>query len=281
VKVRPWSLLILAWLHFLGPIGNILLSSLIQHVSPFKYFSALVASESLLGLVEDFALIPLAGWAIYSCRKWSYPVFLGVAAVTVFSNVRQWSQSPEIFPVSLLFVTVVLDAILVGYFLIPEVRRTYFDPKVRWWDNQTRYAVRFAVGVDYEEAGTPKHFTGKVHDLSEGGVFVSIDAEVPVSATVCLFFKEEVPPITVSGTIVYRRNSGVAGYGIKFLHTPESAKIFRLWVKRLEKAKTAKTMQVDLKNDFQRWVIRLVTTGKGLVPELEQNVAAKRNNPSN
>jgi len=268
VRLRPWPIVILAILHLLGPIGNVFLSAALQDVHPWLYLVTLLQTASWWGLIDFFVLIPVAGMAIYACKKWSYPVFLAVAADTVYSNFLTWHQAPEAFPLALLIVTVFLDIAFVAYFLFPAVWATYSDPRLRWWESKPRYFVRLLCRVRDREG--EKHCV--VTDIAEGGIFVKTSKtllnDLPVQLSVS-FFGEG---FTASGRVVYFRPSPVPGYGIQFIHTRESARAIRRLTRALKLAGVKTRGTVSWREDLIGWMGKVLRTGKGLVPEIPNRV---------
>ncbi|OFZ22296.1 MAG: hypothetical protein A2X94_02265 [Bdellovibrionales bacterium GWB1_55_8] len=242
-----------------------------------QYFFALIRTSSTWGLIDFFALLPMAGVAIYLCKKWSYPIFLLVAGLTIYSNFNTWSQAPDRFPAWGLALTLFLDAVFVGYFLIPAVRTVYMDPRIRWWESKPRYLVNAPGSV--KDADGEKN--GTVADLSEGGIFFAAEETISPQEPVTVRFKSGDREIEVRGTVVYhRKNSGAAhgGYGVQFLHTRETACAVRKMVRNLRRSGMEARGTSDWREDLTTWFVTLAKTGKGLVPTPQGQRAATNNN---
>ena len=86
MRRRPWALVILAGLHFLAPIGNIILNAVIQKTNVMEYF---VFAMSPGYLMRNWVIIVapvVAGIAIYACQRWSFFVyFLAISGLFYFS----------------------------------------------------------------------------------------------------------------------------------------------------------------------------------------------------
>lgn len=167
MKKRPWQILLLAAMHALSPISAFFIGAWRMDLSPWAY-SLFLRSEDSWTLVQHFALYPLGGLAIYSMKRWSYLVFLSVMAWSF------WKHSQMGLPVIRLALVYSINLGLVTYFMIPAVRRAYFDSRIKWWESQTRYEfsvpaiVRGSDGQDHPIA---------LLDFSQGGVFARWDSE--------------------------------------------------------------------------------------------------------
>lgn len=261
---RPWPIVILAVLHILGPIGNLFLSAWVQKLPVNEYFFTLIHTSSAWGLIDFFVLLPLAGIALYLCKKWSYPVFLIIAGTTVYSNFQTYQQFSELFTFGMFLATFFLDAVFVGYFLIPAVRAPYVDPRLRWWESKPRFVVRIRTLIFIGQ----NKFNGVIMDISQGGVFIktprTLDSQEPVRLLFSIFGKE----FNVNGQIVYRRQGQMPGFGIRFLHTTKTKRAIKRFVKGLESMGINTRTHFDWKSDLITWVADFVTTGKGLIPKV-------------
>ena len=267
MKSRPWPIVILALLHILAPVGNLFTSAWLQHTSAKSLLWVLLHTENAWGLFDFFCLLPIAGVAIYLCKKWSYPVFLLVAGITVFENFLAWRTAPEVVPLGYVIVTFLLDAIFVAYFVIPNVRKVYMDPRVRWWESKPRYLVDTALSLPAESAdATPNEAT--IRDFSEGGIFISTSADLSPHKHLKLAFTILNIPLEVESKLVYHRKGDAPGYGLQFLHTRETLKIARRIATALKKSKFRERTEYDWKSDLIVWFVDLIKHGKGIVPEL-------------
>ncbi|OFZ20235.1 MAG: hypothetical protein A2X94_15280 [Bdellovibrionales bacterium GWB1_55_8] len=265
MRSRPWPIIILALLHILAPFLNAGFSASLEGLSIPGYLNVLIHETSWLGLVDFFVLFPLAGIAIYLCKRWSYFVVLLVAALNVVSNFQTWKTYPAYFPAWLFVVAVILGAVLVGYFLLPAVKIVYMDPRLRWWESKPRYLIAgecvFTL-ADHE-------VRARVTDFSEGGVFVGAAAELPLGAVVPLVLSLSDHTLRLSGKIVYRRQGEVPGFGIQFTSPSSSArKEIRTLLRELKRRGTPVRTPFDWKEDLRAWFSMLVRTGEGIVPKV-------------
>ncbi|HAR41213.1 MAG TPA: hypothetical protein DCS07_01045 [Bdellovibrionales bacterium] len=260
VKARPWSIIILALLHVGAPIFNSILSSSLQGLPVLAYLKLLVADSSWWGLFDYFLVLPLAGLAIYSCKRSSYPLVFLAVATTVFGNIQTWRSYPAYFPLWMLALVTLLDLLLVGYFLLPAVKILYLDPSIRWWESKPRYLIRaecqFSVGERTQKAW--------ITDFSEGGLFLNESGELEAGSTLIFSGMLLERPLKVSGKVVYRRGGERPGFGVQFVG---SSKEVRSIIKELKRQKYPVRTPFDWKKDFKEWLVLLFRTGKGIVPD--------------
>jgi hypothetical protein len=264
---RPWPIVLLAALHFLGPIGNAILSAILMKVGLFTYLGLLFKHKTLFGLAEFFLLYPIAGIAIYAVKEWSYPVFLGVVATTAVRNYVTWTQYPQMLPIWLLVAIYVLHVSLVSYFLIPPVRAFFYDSKLRWWESKPRFHIETKAKI--ATADDEKTSPCEIVNISEGGFFIKTSRKlnpgdvVEVEATLInrkLHLKAEV---------VYRRAQGMKGFGAKFIGLePQARQMLKNVMKGLKfMGVETRSGQNKWTEDLVGWSKEVIRTGNGLVPK--------------
>ncbi|MCM2279702.1 MAG: PilZ domain-containing protein [Oligoflexia bacterium] len=275
MRFRPWPIVILAVLHWLAPLGNFLFSAWLEGVTLAVYWAQFRESTDLLGYVDFFLLLPIGGLAIYSCKKWSYPIFLLVTLETVSVNVMTWRQSPELFPLPLLLALSLLDALFVGYFLLPAVRAAYMDPRLRWWEAQPRYQIRLPVRIKYP--GRKGADRGAIANISVGGLMIGTSAKLDERAD--FHFTVLGRHYAVEGKRVYQRGDGPYFCGIEFIHTEKTRRELTRLIRALRILRFSTRDREEQLRDLWRWALTLVTTGKGWVPELSPGVAPAKPRP--
>ena len=261
---RPWPIVILAALHFFAPVGNFFFSAFLQKVSLTTYFSALFNFSEPFQLIQFFVPSMLAGWAIYRCKSWSYPLFLGVGAWNLFVNVSTLRAQPQAFPIPVFLVTTAVDLAVVGYFLLPAVRTMYLNPKVRWWESKPRYAVQFPVVV--EVGGYVR--AGLATDISEGGVMITTKEPLPRGKNLKISFDLFNYSHHLKGTVAHQRDTGeVSIYGIKFEHCRQTTEKCKNLIAAIDVFGAKRKTLAAYDQRFSDWLKTALTTGRGLVPE--------------
>ena len=266
MKTRPWPLVILALLHWLAPLGNLTMSAWLEGIPVVTFAREFVPGLSWWGFVDFFCLLPLAGVAIFSCKRWGYSVALIVTGETIWSNFQSFEQSPAFLPLWAFACLAVSSAALLAYFLLPDLRTVYTNPGLRWWEPKPRYKIRSRARMLVGPAKGSQ--AAVVADLSEGGALVRSIADVQVGESIGLRISLLGRELYFPARVVYRRRGMVRGYGVQFVHTEESLAQVRLMARALRAMEFPARNRCDLRKDFSRWAFRLLHTGRGLRPEL-------------
>ena len=138
MKRRPWPIILLAIFHVIAPLGNILVNSYLAKVSLSVYLQVLTAPENLKTLLV-FVLVPLAGAVlIYICKKWSYILYIVLMTIPFGYSLLSYLKNATFGMTVALVVFYFVNMLVIGYFLLPAVRRLYFDPRMRWWETKPR-----------------------------------------------------------------------------------------------------------------------------------------------
>jgi hypothetical protein len=256
----------LALIQICTPVVNILFNALILRVSPIRVL-IWVLERPAYDAFPTLLLMPVAGIAIFAMKRWSYPVFLGAAVWSAVRNLRHFAYASGVVPVPLLVIVYCLEVGLVGYFMLPKVRTTYFDPTVRWWESKPRYVLELAARV---RAKGGRDMPAAIHNLSEGGAFVTVSGELSMSDALELEFSVLGRPFLAQGRVVHARamENDVHCFGIQFKHTADSLSKFQHLTTALgqlgfqDRGETL-TWQKSLKS----WLVTLMKTGRGLTPE--------------
>ncbi len=276
MKSKPWPIIILAWFYFLAPVANILFTCVVLKASPIAYIGAFIGEKMWLSLFKIFAVFPLAGFAVYSFRRWSYPVFLCISVFALYSNYRTWVEFPQNFPLHYLIFAYLVNIGVVSYFLIPSVRATYYNPRLRWWESLPRYVVDFEAEL-VEKGG--KMVRSKILNISKGGIFLRSSAQLDQDETVQVVFQAYGISIQASCTVVHVETSNALpdrGYGLKFMNLRNDSQMRKsiaslILILRKNGVELLSPRIVNKSEDFKAWAKTLVSTGKGLVPDVKPN----------
>jgi hypothetical protein len=267
MRFRPWPIVILAAAHCLAPLFNGLYSAWLQNVSMSSYWNSTFQTGQWLSMLAYLLSLPVAGIAIFKTKRWSYPVFLSIMGWALYSNFLSWHEFPQYFGTASLLFTYAINIGVMSYFLIPEVREVYFNPRLRWWETKPRYDISIPTALhclDREGDGT-------LVNVSEGGAFV----ETPM----ILFFGSEVQisfqslgqspgkTIYVKSKVVHVRRAKPAGYGLECVHTVGSFAEMKEFVREVKNSGALERMgNVSLTEEFFSWSKTVLRTGQGLIP---------------
>ena len=275
---RPWFIVFLAIFVALSPVQNILMFSFAYDQSVLEYLADVYQFQTGPQLASFYLLPLVAGYSIYAVKNWSFPVF-----VTTFTFYMYQTYMTGTFPavfndLSLTVACLLMNLILIAYFLLPTVRAAYFDSSVRWWEAKYRYKIE----MDAELTSNGKRVTGKISDISEGGVFVTTDGPIELSPELHMKIKYLTLDFQMQGKVVREKkneaNESEYGYGIEFCEIPrENQKRLKKLIQALELLEIPRRpKRRDWESDFLGWVLRLVTSGRGITPDLPARFLRKR-----
>ncbi len=275
MRRRPWALIILAFLHFLAPVGNIIFNALIQKRNIFEYMVFALSPEYLMRNWMIIVAPIVAGISIYACKKWSFFVYLlAITGLFYFSYNGYLSKEGSITLTPVILVYLV-NIVVVSYFLIPAVRSIYFDRRMRWWEIQPRYKCNFKCTWSLE--GKANSVPGEVGNFSSNGLFLKSDEMPPDNSkiNINLPFNNQIS-IDFEGEAIIHNRADAVGFGVKFIHTKQS----RLRAKELVLDLETKGMRISTldgrpEDSFSYWLRNFLTTGKGLIPKKDNSSTLK------
>ncbi len=268
MRIRPWPIVILAVIHILAPVVNIFYAAWLMNWSVYWYLhTAFMAGNKAIVALYLFGF-PVAGVAIYKTNRWSYPIFLVVMFAMMTVNTVSWRQYPQYFSLLSLLFTYFVNLSVVTYFLIPEVRSIYFNPRLRWWETKPRYDVDLPVRLQCGEVVS----SGMIQNLSEGGCFIESDVILLLGNRIDLSFSTQAKDIKITGETVHVRDSDVRGYGVQFVHDAQSAQLLKETIRLTKKSGAQERIgNVSFWEEFKSWFVTAVSTGEGLIPRVPRN----------
>ncbi|MDH5680644.1 MAG: PilZ domain-containing protein [Spirochaetota bacterium] len=222
MKKKPLLIIVLSVIYILAPVLNLaffsyMASGSLSIDSMTRYFNGL---PSTLHKVNFALMFPLGGIAIYAVRKWSYPVFFVVTAWAIFGNLETMYATASTSVMVLMVAASLANFVGVGYILIPEVRKVYMDPALRWWETRPRYMVEIPSN---NGNGTE---LGVIQDISEGGVFLipASGKNMSIGDVLSMSFSFGGYNVKLKGEVVYHNPAYLKGYGIRFVDVPQDEK---------------------------------------------------------
>lgn len=264
MKTKPWPLIILAIAHLLAPFGNLIINALMNNVTPWTYFLALIHPKNLVhGLI--FFLIPIvSAGLIYACKKWTYWAYLALMTVPFVYSFFSWRAVPSITTGLVLCTFYVINSLIVGYFVLPAVRRVYFDSRLRWWETKPRY------GTDYQALVTAEAVSakGQIKNISGGGIFLATKALIPENVDLKLEFRGAGEDLKLVGHAIYHRSVDPIGYGIKFdLDAPTEDLVLNLIARLKDEGAFIVSRAPGPEDSFFYWVKSLLQTREAWIPQ--------------
>jgi len=259
---RPIQIVFLALIQLLTPFWNIMINSFHYNQSPMRLISAILSHPQWYYHLDFFLVGPISAIAIFSVKKWSYPVFLSCTFWTAIANFIVWRNNPQAVQFTTILFLWLGNGALVTYFLLPQVRLAYFDPKVRWWEAKPRYEAK----VQVFRRGS-NSMLGLTLNFAEGGILLETSERLDINQTIPMKLTFGNTSFDGEGRVVWQTNPSLQRYGIQFLHTAESKKNAKQLAKYLDiSGFTRHPLKKSFFAQIGDWFKNFRKTGHGLVP---------------
>lgn len=231
MKKRPLSIVIIAIIYLLEPIGNLVQAAFVNEMPLFGEFGIL--SHLLWTDWVILGLFPVVAIGIYMVRTWGWYLFISFSGLLIAYNIFVYFLNPN-YALETVLLFIFIITFMSAFFLRKHVYSPYFNPRLRWWENAARYKVSLESQI-FTKSGVEKC---KTLDISETGCFLGTEALLDEGALVMLKIECKGVVISCLGKVV--RKSGekerVRGYGILFKALPkETRKLLRLLIFSLER----------------------------------------------
>lgn len=219
---KPVPIVILAFLHWLEPLFKILFYGIFYKMGVINYLQLLWNYTSTWEKFRFFFLLPLAGVFLFLVKKWSYYLFLLIEFFIFYLHydgmmTLYHQQSYVLF--SLIIFFSLLNLIVVTYFMLPQNRRPYYDPNMRWWEHFPRFTVNFPAQLNLTNKDQKESYPAKIINLSESGAYITLAEKIkmPVKQSVHLQFSFHQQSIVINGEIVHDLViNQIEGLGVRF-----------------------------------------------------------------
>lgn len=274
MRYRPWPIVLLAICQLCMPLINIVTSAILMEISILQYLRDFFATQSTLQIIDFFGTYVVLAISIFAVKKWSPPVFLTATLWNIVQIFRNQAEFPTQMPMVFAIICVIMNVVLVGYFLIPQVWVLYLDARLRWWERLPRFQIRIPVNVQSNLKPMNSHIT----DLSVGGVFIESPTHfLPLDESVKVEFEFLSLKFLIEGRIAHYRPTSVAGYGIQFHELPKTDKAM---LKRLTSAFKilgihCNTPERRVFKDFKQWLSGLISREESFIPKIHKTGAKK------
>lgn len=261
MKRKPWPIILLALLHILAPLGNIIFNSYRagrSYSQTWDYWFHTLPKPLFLAYV---VVPPIAGLFIFICKRWSYWCYVACLGLVFLANAYGFWTSMNWLNFLTLLAVLVVDILAVAYFVVPSVRKVYFDPRMRWWETAPRYV--------FNVQGTVSGMSGYIKNISQGGALIETSMSYLEGQPVEIQWSHEGRSFAVPGKVVYKKPQGAGfGYGVRFDHTPQTEKSMVALVQKLHKqGKMIRDRLPGPDDSFGAWLKKLVSTREGLFPK--------------
>jgi|GEM_PF-2706236 hypothetical protein len=270
---KPWVIIVLTAVLILLPIYNIITTYVIsKHNVTFTHYlySLFALKENYVALFNLIVPSLITAYAVYSVKKWSY-IVLGlcvfwISGLAIYDVVKYYGSLNTLQIIFAVVLPILFSFAITIYFLVPAVKTTYFDPKIRWWEAKPRYIIEIGATVEQEEG----QHSGKITNISEGGCFVQLDDKLlELDSMINVKFKFDEKQYVYEAQIVFNRTD-IKGYGVQFQNlSREKIREARTLIKNIKLSGASLSRPLPMWNDdLKKWFLNLIKTGKGLTPEL-------------
>lgn len=267
MKHRPWSLIVLAFAHIFAPFINLIFDALWAGRPVLNYVGLFFQPQNFARHWFHFFAPMAAGLAIYLCRKWSYLAYVTLMAALAFVSLASYMGRTDLHSPWPLISVYVINFLIVTYFLLPAVRRVYFDPRMRWWETMPRYQVELPCQFSVTSSAHAKVFSGTISNFSQTGLFLKTPDTLRDHAIIRVEFPYDDLSCQFQGQVIHHGRQSSDGFGVQFLHSPGSRRIAKALTERLHaKGLLQSERAMGQEDTFSWWVSRLFKTGKGLLP---------------
>lgn len=267
MNYKPWPFLLLSFFHFIEPVNKIIYYSVIYQIAPWRAMALQWQNGNLWDQFAFYLLFPIAGFALYKVKSWSIYVFLTVQVIVVFYNFayfRDLWMTEQYFQLLTFTLFGFLNCIVSTYFLLPSVRKYYFDNKLRWWESSPRYQVEWTCLINDE-------IEGNILNISESGVFLEgCSDKIAIDRIFTIKIHYNLLPIELNARAVHHfAINKKEGTGMQFCYLKsEQSKMIKECITYLEKNNyPRKPLRRDNVNEFKRWVSSMLSSGDGFIPK--------------
>lgn len=273
MKKRPWPIVILAFLHILTPLLNILISGLSSGFGVVETFSKAFSSELLITNWYVLALPVSAGISIYICKRWSlYTYAISMSALLIL-NFMNFSYEPTMITYFFILSLFAVNTLAVTYFLIPAVRNVYLHKRLRWWENHVRYIADLS--CEWKNDKKDKRSLGLITNISRSGLFLSSKSIPENDSIIRLLFEFNHQKLELSGKVILHDRMKEKGFGVHFLPTRQNKETSMMITAKYHQEGKQTTQLAELYEDsLSYWVRTVIKTGKGIVPDSPSKNAA-------
>lgn len=277
MKRRPWALVILAVLHLLAPLGNLVISALWLKFPVFEYVRL---GFTKYNLIQHWTMVTfpiIAAVAIYLCRRWSFALYLFCMGGMFVGSYNNYSHNPSDLILLKMIAVFAIDIVVIAYILLPAVRRIYFDPKIRWWETADRFHCEIPsvvklqnISTESSEQKAPIQHQVEVSNVSKSGLFFKTKNRIEDATPVTIEFTYADRDYIFSGETILHANQAGKGYGLKINHSTKSSREIRKLTRVLrEEGRLAAERKPTAQDGFPHWFRNLLKSGKGLVPDIQ------------
>ncbi len=225
---KPKSLYLLSALLFLEPVFKVLYLKALTGFTWDTVFRTVFSIEGIWPNVEFWLLFPVAGYALFAIRSWSFPFFIMLQAYSLYSYFTYEEFTwPYVAETPHLSTTVLLafNMALIIYFLTPENRRPFWNKTQRIWRDSSRYATNIKTSIQKGQ----KTYNTTITNISKTGAYFTSKEEHKVGERMKINIQIGDREMDIDARV--RRMQPTAhneyhGYGVEFTSVDKDDKEF-------------------------------------------------------
>ncbi|HAK45205.1 MAG TPA: hypothetical protein DCO79_04720, partial [Spirochaeta sp.] len=217
---RPVSILIFSILMLLTPILTILANAYIN-ILPL-WGAGSILTKMTVSDILILVIYPVAAVSIFMVTKAGWWTFIASAACLFAYNIIAYIRNPMISLMGVIIFNLLLF-VVAGLFFRKHIIAPYFNPRLRWWEQASRFDIDLGVSLEYSES----YELGYLEDISMGGCFIRISEKVTVGTVYPLKISlgNELS-ISIRGRIMrsIADDCSLPGYGVMFSNLSNTEK---------------------------------------------------------
>ena len=218
--MRPRSIFLFSIIIFLAPFITIISNAYINML-PLWGSSGILGRLALTDIIM-LCIYPVAAVSIFTVTKTGWWLFIISAAGIFVYNIIAYVSNPMVSLFGVLIFNIFLFA-AAGFFFRKHIIAPYFNPRLRWWEQASRYDINIGVSIEYSES----YELGYLEDISLGGCFIRISENVHIGTVYPLKISlgRELS-VSVKGRIMrsVTDDCSLPGYGVMFTNLTDTEK---------------------------------------------------------
>ncbi len=262
MRVKPWPIIIIALVHILAPVFNVILSATLNGVEVLDYLEFLIYNKKPIENIFWIVLPVVTGLSILRFRKWSYFLLLTFTSATSILFLFEWIASPK-FPLEVFVLLESVNVIIFIYFLLPPVRNVYLNPSLRWWEQKPRYLVDFKTQLESKSTVA----NGVIKNISVGGALIQTPMPLNRSDIFDIKFEAFQKEYQIRAQVIFKADNTFGSFFIKV--SPSQKDLNELIDNLVIQGFPLRTPVPTLKQSFITWIKELLR-GRGFVPRRER-----------
>lgn len=218
--MRPKSITIFAVIVFLAPFLTIVSNAYINML-PLWGAGSILSRLALTDIIL-LCVYPVAAVSIFSVTRAGWWIFIVSAAGIFVYNIIAYVRNPMVSLLGVLVFNILLFA-AAGFFFRKHIIAPYFNPRLRWWEQASRYDINIEVSIGSSDS----YELGYLEDISLGGCFIRISENVNTGVVYPLRISlGNDLSVSVKGKIMrsVTDDCSLPGYGVMFTSLTETEK---------------------------------------------------------